>query len=172
MKKQLDTTKPQVTAKKTLDFKFNNQDLKSHIEKIVENFKSNPDNYGDAEMMPQKGHAKDGNETTYFLDVPNVEESYLYVNRDDRDKDFETLGQLIDFVLANDPQPTVGELPETLTDQDINIILTALMMAKTRYNTTDNGGKFMDFTFASIEDQNKYAQKFKDAEIKIRASLK
>ena len=66
------------------------------------------------------------------------------------------------------PEPKAKDMPEGLNDEDVNTILAALIMAKTRYNTTDNGGMFYDFTFANIEKQNEYAQNFEDVEMKVR----
>jgi hypothetical protein len=69
------------------------------------------------------------------------------------------------------PQPTTevkGVLHTEITRTEINTILAALVMTKTRYNTTDNGGIFYDFSFKNTEAQNEYAQTFEDVEMKLR----
>lgn len=92
-------------------YKFNNGDLRTHIEKIVNNFKSDPDNYGDPEMMPSKDECYNGQEKSWILDVPNVEESYFYYNKEERDLDYKNLTQMLDLLLTPEPQTEVKHTP-------------------------------------------------------------
>lgn len=65
---------------------------------------------------------------------------------------------------------TGGEV--ALSEEDINTILAALMLAKTRYNHIDNGGIFYDGAFKDIKSQNEYAQSFFNVECTVRRLAK
>jgi len=72
-----------------------NSDLKNHIQRIISNFTLNPDNLKDS--LPNKSEKLDDGEgnDTWYLDVPNIEESYFYANVSDRDSDYKLLVAII-----------------------------------------------------------------------------
>jgi hypothetical protein len=59
-----------------------------------------------------------------------------------------------------------------LSDEDLNTVLAALIMARCKYDTNANGGIHYDFTFKTMDEQNIYAVNFGNVDERIREQLK
>ena len=90
-----------VMKKNTKNYKptFFNGDLSFHLSRVTAHFDNNPEHYGDAEYMPQRDYIEDNGEgeETFVIDLPCIEESYLYSNKTERDNDFSNLTQILDL---------------------------------------------------------------------------
>lgn len=67
--------------------------------------------------------------------------------------------------------PDRKSILDELSDTDKNLILSALTLSYTRYNTNYNGNEFMDFTFNNVDTQNAYAEQFHTLEARLRKQL-
>lgn len=73
---------------------FHQPELRSRAKRVLEAYQENQEESD----LPAKDYIKDdgeGNET-FILDVPAIEDSFLYALEEERDADYQLLMQLID----------------------------------------------------------------------------